>query len=153
MHPRSRKFRGKILAKFILITVLRDEGTTLLNNVKEMLSSKEKFDLSMGVIGVRNLPTLASKPNLEVNVCGMAGGSLKMEMDEAYKFKKTANPSFFKIKTLDDIQLPRDLILWPLVEIRVKYSKLIGEEALSTTFPLVYYNDDGRDEEREGSLE
>lgn len=66
--------------------------------------------------------------------------------------RKTANPSFFQIAKLDDIKLPRCLVLWPLVEIKLRYSKLIGEEVLSSTFPLVYYNNDGRDELREGTM-
>lgn len=38
--------------------------------MREFLENKDEFDLSLGVIGVRNLPELTSKPTLEVNISG-----------------------------------------------------------------------------------
>ena len=70
MHPRSRKFRGKILAKFLLFNEFKGETEKLSANMREFLENKDEFDLSLGVIGVRNLPELTSKPTLEVNISG-----------------------------------------------------------------------------------
>lgn len=57
VHPRSRKFRGKVLAKFLIFNEFKGETEKLRANMKEFLEAKDEFDLSLGVIGVRNLPS------------------------------------------------------------------------------------------------
>ena len=45
------------------------------------MGDKEPFDVSFGVMGVRNLPDEVTKPTLEINVCG-AKQDVKMETEK-----------------------------------------------------------------------